>query len=171
MATTIFIKFCTFIVHSKPNNMTPSAFLGKSLKLEKQFLIFCLSRNVASKPTDQSYSISISGVPLQIFPVSLFFRSPSKLRLVHIRKKFKKIVSEKLLQTIFIKFYGFIVHSNLNNMTLLAIPGKSFKLKKKIIIIIFYPSILRIPLQISPARLFFSFSTYLQNWNKLLRVP
>ena len=33
----------------------------KSLKLEKQFLIFCLSRNVAPKPTDQSCSNSISG--------------------------------------------------------------------------------------------------------------
>ena len=36
-------------------------------------LIFCLSRNVAPKPTDQSCSNSTSGVPLQIFPVSLFF--------------------------------------------------------------------------------------------------
>ena len=41
MALTIFFKFCVFIVHSKPNNMTPSAFPGKSLKLEKQYLIFC----------------------------------------------------------------------------------------------------------------------------------
>ena len=35
MALTILIKFCGFIVHSKPNNMTLSAFLEKSLKLEK----------------------------------------------------------------------------------------------------------------------------------------
>ena len=31
---------------------------------------------------------------------------------------------------ILIKFYGFIVHSKHNNMTLLAFPGKSLKLEK-----------------------------------------
>ena len=73
MAPTILIKFCGFIAYLKPSSMTLSAFSEKSLKLENQFLIFCLSRNVESKPTDQSCSNSISGVPLQIFPVSFFF--------------------------------------------------------------------------------------------------
>ena len=137
MALTILLKYCVFIVHSKPSNMTLSAFPGKSLKLEKQFLIFCLSRNVAPKPTDQSCSNQISGVPLQLFPVSFsfflfYFDLPSKLRVVHIRKKLKIFVFWKTASTIFIQFCGFIVHSNLNNMTLSAIHGKFFKLKKKI---------------------------------------
>ena len=38
----------------------------KFLKLQKQFLIFCPSPNVAPKPTGQSHSHSISRVPLQI---------------------------------------------------------------------------------------------------------
>ena len=42
MATTIFIKFCEFIVHSNPKNMELSAFPGKSLYLEKYFLILYL---------------------------------------------------------------------------------------------------------------------------------
>ena len=76
--------------------------------------------------------------------------------------------------TIFIKFCGFIVHSNLNNMTLSAVPGKSLKLKKYFFI--FYSShsvatkltdysasnsIFRVPLEVSPARffnIFFKFS-------------
>ena len=39
MASTILIKFCGQIVHSKPNNMI-SAFVEKSLKLEKYFFKF-----------------------------------------------------------------------------------------------------------------------------------
>ena len=35
-----------------------------------------------------------------------------------------------MAQTIFMKFCGFIVRSNLNKMTRLAIHGKSFKLKQ-----------------------------------------
>ena len=73
MALTILFKFGVFIVHSKSNNMTLSDFSGKILETRKIVFNFCLSRNVASKPTDQSCSNSISGVPLQIFPVSLFF--------------------------------------------------------------------------------------------------
>ena len=100
MAPTILFKFCVFIVHSKPNNMTLSAFSGKILELEKQFLIFWLTRNVASKTTDQYCSNSISGVPLQIFPVSLFlyffffffficFRSTLKMKGSSHQKKIK----------------------------------------------------------------------------------
>ena len=81
MALTIFIKFCEFIVHSKTNNITLSAFPGKSLKQEKQFLIFCPSSNVAPKLSDQSRSHSISRIPLQISAASFFhFRSTLKIK-------------------------------------------------------------------------------------------
>ena len=132
MALTILFKFCVFIVHSKPKNMTVSALPGKILESRKIVFIFCLPLNLAPKPTDQSCWNSISGVPLQIFPVSFFFELPSKWRVVHIRKKLKIFVFWKTASTIFIKCGGFIVHSNLNNMTLSAIHRKSFKLKKKI---------------------------------------
>ena len=59
MAKTISIKFCGFIVHSKHNNMTLSAFPGKFLKLEKYILIFFPSPNAGSKPTHQYRSKSI----------------------------------------------------------------------------------------------------------------
>ena len=92
MAPTILIEFCGFIVHSKPNNTTLSAFPGKIPGTRKiVFLIFCPSPNVVPKPTDQSCSNSISGVPLQIFSVS-FFYLPSKWTVVHIRKKLKMFV-------------------------------------------------------------------------------
>ena len=51
------------------------------------------------------------------------------LRVVHIRKNLKFSISQKWL-TILIKFCGFIVHSNLNNMILSAIPGKIPETKK-----------------------------------------
>ena len=35
MAPTILFKFCVFIVHSKPNNMTLSAFSAKFLETRK----------------------------------------------------------------------------------------------------------------------------------------
>ena len=88
----------------------------------------------------------------------------------------------KTASKIFIKFCGFIEHSNLNNMTLSAIHGISFKMKKKLI---FYPSpslatkptdlscsnsILRVPLQISPAR-FFLFRPTIKIKGSLLKKP
>ena len=119
-------KFCGFIVHSNLNNMTLSAFPGKILETRKiVFFIFSLSCNVTSKPTDQSCSNSILKSPF-------FFDLPSKWRVVHIRKKFKIFVFWKTASTIFLKFCGFIVHSNLNNMALSAIHGKYIKLKKNI---------------------------------------
>ena len=111
MAPTIFIKFCGFIVHLNPN--------------KKIVLIICPSPNVAPKPTDQSHSHSISRVPLQIsLALSFVFYLPSKFSVVHIRKKFKIFIFSKRAPTIFIKFCRFIVHSNVNNMTLSAFPGK-----------------------------------------------
>ena len=55
MALTILITICGFIVHSNPNNMTLSTFPEKSLKLEKLFLIFDPSPNVAPKPGEDSF--------------------------------------------------------------------------------------------------------------------
>ena len=43
--------------------------------------------------------------------------------------------------TIFIKFCGFIGHSNLNNMNLSAIPGKISETKKKSFFFLFYPTL------------------------------
>ena len=40
MAPTIVFKFCVFIVHSKPNNMTLSVFPGKILETRKIVLNF-----------------------------------------------------------------------------------------------------------------------------------
>ena len=67
--------------------MTLSLSPEKSLKLEKQFLIFCPSPKVAPKPTGQSSSHSISMAPLQISAAHFFvYDIPSKLRVVHIKK-------------------------------------------------------------------------------------
>ena len=94
--------------------------------------------------------------------VFFIFDLPSKLRVVHIRKK--NSFSQKMDPTIFIKFCGFIVHSNSNNMALSAFPGKILVTRK--IFLNFYPSpnvapkptdqscsnsIFRILLQLSPA--------------------
>ena len=59
MAPTKLIKFCSFTValHSKPNNVTLSAFPEKILVIRKNN--FYPSPNVAPKPTDQSCSNSI----------------------------------------------------------------------------------------------------------------
>ena len=90
----IFIKFCGFIVHSNPNNMTHRLFPEISLKLEKYILIFLPSRNVAPKPTDQSCSNSIFSLLLQLPPARPFHFWPTlnikdtlMLRVVHIRNK------------------------------------------------------------------------------------
>ena len=56
--------------------------------------------------------------------VFFVFDLPSKL-IVHRRKKFKIFIFSKMSPTIFIKFCGFIVHSNPNNMALSAFPENS----------------------------------------------
>ena len=45
MAVTIFIKFCGFIDHYKPNNLTLSEFTGKFPVGKKKFSIFCMRCN------------------------------------------------------------------------------------------------------------------------------
>ena len=99
------------------------------------------------------------------------FDLPSKLRVVHIRKKFKIFIFSKMALTIFIKFCEFIVHSNSTIWHYRLFPKKSLKLKKKLFLIC-YPSpnvatkptdqscsnsIFRVPLQISPASFIFYF--------------
>ena len=89
MAETILIKCCGFLVHSKPNNMTLSAFPKKYLKLKKKKKKkFCLSPNVAPKTTDRSRQIRYVGFSCKYLEpfVSLVFPPPLKLRVFHIRK-------------------------------------------------------------------------------------
>ena len=93
---------------------------------------------------------------------------PSKLREVDIRKKIKIFILSKMARTIFIKFCGFIIHSNPKNMALSDFPEKILVIRN-IIFFIFYPSpnvapkptgrsrshsIPRVPLQISLATFF-----------------
>ena len=135
MVLTILFKFCGFIEHSKPNNMTLSDFPGRILETRKIVLNFLsvASPNVAPKPTDQPHSYSVSRVSLQI-SLAIFFVSDllSKLRVVHIRKIFKIFILSKVAPTIFIKFCGFIAHSNPKNMTLSAFPGKILGTRKMV---------------------------------------
>ena len=89
MALMILIKFCGFIVHSKPNIMTISAFPGKIHE------------------TDQSLSNSMYGLALQIYLAGIYvFDLPLKLRVVHIRKKFKISIVSKMAPMNLIKFCG-----------------------------------------------------------------
>ena len=89
MALTILFKFCVFIAHSKPNNMTLTAFPGKIPETSKiVFLIFCPSPIVAPKPTDQSRSHSISRVPLEISLARFFvFYLTLKIKDSSLKKK------------------------------------------------------------------------------------
>ena len=66
MAITILIKFCGFIVHTKHNNMTLSAFPGKIPETGKIYFNFFSSPNAGPKRIHQSRSNSISRVLLQI---------------------------------------------------------------------------------------------------------
>ena len=59
-----------------------------------------------------------------------FLSVASKLRVVHVGKKFKIFIFSKMAPTIFIKFSGFIVQSNPNIMTLSAFPGKILLTRK-----------------------------------------
>ena len=75
MALTIFFKFCGFVVHSKPNKMAITVFPGKILDTRKIVFKFPVCHVTAPKPTDQSCSNSIFGVPLLIFPAFFFLLS------------------------------------------------------------------------------------------------
>ena len=106
MSPTILTKFSGFIVHSKPNNMTLSAFSGKILKTRIiVLLIFYLSPNVAPEVNDQSCSNSIFRVILSLSPARPFhfrrtlnIKDTLMLRVVHIRNK-KRSNKHGILQT------------------------------------------------------------------------
>ena len=91
MSQANFIKFCGFIVHSYPNNMTVSDFLGKIVVPIKIFYFLSVaSPNVALIPTDQCCSNSIFKVLLQLSPTRPFHFGPTlniksslMLRVVH----------------------------------------------------------------------------------------
>ena len=136
MGITILIKFCGFIVHSKLNNMARSAFPGKISETRKIVLNFLFVAWRSAWQTDQSRSNSTSTVPLQITLVRFFrFRSTLKIKGSSHKKKIKIFIISKMAPTIFIKFYGFIAHSNPNNMN-----QSAFFPKKKILVtrIIFF---------------------------------
>ena len=79
------------------------------------------SPNIAPKPNDLSRSNSISSVPLQIsLAIFILF-----FYYYYFFFFFVFDLSSKMAETIFIKFCGFIVHSNPNNMALSAFPGKN----------------------------------------------
>ena len=90
------------------------------------------------KPAGQSRSHSISMVPLQISLAHFFvFGLPSKLRVVHIRKKFKIFLFSKMAHTISSNFVGLL---NIRTPTIWhyrIFPEKSLYQKT---ILIFYPS-------------------------------
>ena len=91
-----------------------------------------MSPNAGPKPTHQSRSKSISRVLLQLSPVSPFhFRPTLKIKSSSHKKKFTISVFSKMVQTILIKFCGFIAHSKYKNMTLSAFPGKIHETEKK----------------------------------------
>ena len=54
------------------------------------------------------------------------------------RKKLKILIFSKMAPTNLIKFFGFIVHSQPNNMTLSAFPEKVPETEKNIFFIIFF---------------------------------
>ena len=104
MLQRFWLNFVGLKVHSKPNNMTLSAFPGKILLTRKIFFNFLSAPNVASKPNDQSSSNSIFRVLLQLSPASPFHIRPTvnikgtlMLRVVHIRNELND--SHGILQT------------------------------------------------------------------------
>ena len=91
MALTILIKFCVFIVHSKPNNMTLSAFTGKIPESGKIYFKFFPSPNAGPKLIRQSRSKSISRVLSQISQTLCFSFHPNPKIKGSSRKKNLKI--------------------------------------------------------------------------------
>ena len=65
-------KFCEFIAHSKPNNMTLLAFPGKIPETREIVFNFFPSSKVALKSTDHCCSNLISGVLLPISSACFF---------------------------------------------------------------------------------------------------
>ena len=126
MALMILIAFCVFIVYSKPNNMTLSAFSEKNLWNWK--IIFKIFFRLPTQGLNQLINLvqnrylgSLANISNLLF---LVFTLTLKLRVVHIRKKFKKLIFPKMAPTILIKFCGLIVHLKPNNVILVNFPRK-----------------------------------------------
>ena len=77
MTPTIFIKFCVFMIHSNPNNMTLSAFPEKIPETGKIYFNFFSSPNAGPKRTHQFRSKSISRVLSQISRTLFFSFHPN----------------------------------------------------------------------------------------------
>ena len=89
MAPTKLIKFCRFTValHSKPNNVTLSAFTEKIPEIEKKNLTFLCDRRLTERLTQLTNLIQFRCLgPLQISTFFFHFRLTVKLRVIHIRK-------------------------------------------------------------------------------------
>ena len=103
MAPTILMKFCGFIVDPKVNNMTLSAFPGKIPETGKIYFKFYPSPYAGPKRNHQSHSKSTFRVLSQISrTMFLVFTLTLKLRVVHIRKKFKNLIFSTMAPTILI---------------------------------------------------------------------
>ena len=74
MAPTKLFKFCGFTVHSKPNNVTLSAFPEKIPEIEKENLTFLYDRRLTERLTQLAKLIQFRylGPPANI-SITLFF--------------------------------------------------------------------------------------------------
>ena len=92
MAPTKLIKFCGFTVHSKPYNVTLSAFPEKIPEIEKKNLTFLCDRRLTECLTQLTNLIQFRYLgPLANISITFFFILDLllKLRVLHIRKKLK----------------------------------------------------------------------------------
>ena len=132
IALTILIKFCGFILHSKPNNVILANFPGKIPETVKIYSYFFPSASSGPIPTHQSRSNSICKFLLQIsLAITFVFDLPLKLSVVHIRKNYKifyfpKNGSNEIHQI----FLGLQYTRNPITWHFRLFPKKSLKLKK-----------------------------------------
>ena len=126
MAPTILIKFCGFIVQSKHNNMTLSAFPEKSLKLEKYILIFFrLLTQGLNELINLVQNRYLGSCRKYLEPFFFSFHPNPKIKGSSHKKKNKKIDFLKNGSMILIKFCGLIVYYKPNKVTLANFPGKN----------------------------------------------
>ena len=102
MAPTILIKFCGFTGHSKPNNVTLSAFPKKIPETEKNLTILC-DRRLMERLTQLTnlFQFRYLGAPCIYLHSRFFFFHfilTVKLGVIHIRKNVKFLFSQKWLK-------------------------------------------------------------------------